>query len=162
MAQDIKYIVLKHEIELPQSIVHFVEKEALIVPIDLYDSEFETLIDASARLKNADGIFDFIIQEVLPEDSAIDVAKCLQSLQINTFVIASYRDAINTYPWMVVKDNELIPIDNYNVDPHKLIGIEAPSYFDIVNHEERYYSYDDAFYEYYKNNPEKELVRRFG
>lgn len=153
MAQDIKYILLKNELEVPADMVHFVENDALIIPVDFYDGEFEQLMDGAVSCATANDILNFIIDKVLPEDSVVGVAQYLKSTGLSTFVIASYRESLSAYPWAVFKNNERKPVKDFNLDPHGLIGITNPTYYDIVNNEGRYHSYDDAFYEYFKNDP---------
>ena len=160
MAQDIKYIALKNIARIPNNIVHFIENEALIIPIDFYDGDFESLVEKSAQLKTIEQIFD-LIDETASEDSVSRVAEFLKSIQPQTFAILSCRDVLTCYPWIIIKDGRLLKIDDYTIDPHKQINIDSPTYYDIIQNEKRYYSYDDAFYEYFKDNPEKELVRRF-
>ena len=164
MGQDIKYIAIKKEIEVPNKIVHFVENDTLIFPIDFYDGEFVKLIEESHRFKTADQLFDFIITEVYSEDSVLESIQFLKGKCIETFAIVAHREILEipqAYPCIVVVDNELIETKDIDRDPHIITGLNTLS-SNILSNEKRYYSYDDAFYDYFQNDPEKELVRRFG
>ncbi len=164
MGQDLKYIATKNDLAVPRGIVHFVEKDSLIFPIDLYDSEFEELITEGPKLKTARQIFDLIITELYSEDSVLESIQFLKEKGVETFAIVCFREILEIdqyYPWLVVLRNELLKTESAEIDPHTLASLDSLS-GDIASNVKRYYSYDDAFYDYFQKDSSKKLVRKYG
>lgn len=164
MGQDIKYIAIHGNTPMPREVVHFKELDSIIIPIDLYDGEFESLMEDFEEFKTIDELFHYIIEELAPEDSVVESVEVLKALKVDTLVIAGYREILDLpqgYFWIIVKDGQILKNEDRTLDPHKSIGLQT-RYMGIVSNEDRYYSFDDGFYEYFENEPDKKLVRRFG
>jgi len=162
MGQDIKYIALHKNNKIPKEVIHFFENDSVIIPIDLYDGDFENLMNKRVNFQFVEDVFNFILNELTNEDSVIDTINSLKLLRVNTFFLTGYREILEIPQkdfWIIAKNGDLIESKGL-VDPHKLIGLGISSH-EIIMNEKRYYSYDDAFYEYHKNHPEKKLIRRY-
>lgn len=163
MGHNIKYIATKNNLQVPPEIVHFVEMDTLILPIDLYDSDYEELIEESINWTNSDQLFGHCISELILEDSVLSCIDFLKNQKNLTFALVAYREIMDIpqgYPWLLFKNGQLFKPENKYLEPHSQIGLEL-RYETIIGNEDRYYSYDDSFYEYFKNQPEKKLVRKY-
>ena len=166
MGQAIATIVTKEQINIPESIIHFTEKDLTVIVLDLYPNDvsefiklastFVTFPDFANDLKQKDFMFSF--EDEKYRDNELEVLISLvESLDMHSWAIEWYSewaDLIEENHFMAVIDNMIIPEscihrdndDDYRpIDKYKWkMGLNTNYHANRA----RYFSYDTAKEEY--------------
>ena len=164
MGQDIKYIATNKHVDLPDRIVHFFEKNALVIPVDLGDGEYEMLLRNAEKLGKLQQLFDHIRSDCYYEESVHDIFETLEYLAVDSFILTGYREIMDMPQEegrLLVQDGKIMKLDAQILfnEAFKMLGLQIENY-GIVSNEDRYYSFDDAFFDYHKDNPKEPLLKR--
>ncbi|MEO1437303.1 MAG: hypothetical protein AAFV80_17305 [Bacteroidota bacterium] len=163
MGQDIKYILIEAEHEVPKNIVHFNYEKGIVLPIDFYDSDYENIMETPLRFPNSEALFTFIKAELICEDSVLELIDWLHIKRITTFMLSGYREIMDIPQGLF----QLIFLEDHPVNASDPVLEELPlsdllPLTDLTRtNEQLFFSYDDAFYAYFKDDPDRELVRRY-
>lgn len=157
MGQDIKYIICAKTIEVPINIIHFKENNALVFPVLIEDNEFQDLSDNIHKSPdNAHEFFERMLYGGFHlEYPTRNLIEFLMRTGIQSFAFVPNREILdlihNIGMPVVYLDDKLIPTTaNQHVDEiHSMINANV-SAAEMMNNEEKYWSYEDAEF-YYLN-----------
>jgi len=165
MGQDIKYIITTQKIKVPIYIVHFEEGNATVFPMLMEDSDFERMSDYSKESNdNVSSFFDTILCGGYNlEYPTKRMMTFIQSSGLRSLAIIAYREICdlpqNAGMPVLFIDDKLFDLKQLNYDferqiledeIHKILSSEILS-TEIINNEERYWSYEGSEIYYLQN-----------
>ncbi len=164
MGQDIKYIITTKEIEVPINIIHFKEKNSIVFPILIDDSDFERLSeDSKDSSDNVASFFDMILCGGYNlEYPTKRLLTFIQGSNLKSLAIIGYREICDLpqnigMPVLFVNDKilDLKGLNNskgqiLENEIHKIINAEI-LFTEIIKNEDRYWSYEDSENSYLQN-----------
>jgi len=164
MGQRICAIITGKKVGLPKDVVHFLEKDAVVIPLDLDLSNIRLFVDGA-------GEFDDIIEYIghlkgIPQDendqdyknNLPDLLALIESHKLRNFIFEYYSewaDVPDEILFMAVIDGKIKKDSIYqsgtsanpkNKAYYDLVGCESSWYAT----EERYFCYDDSVAAYVK------------
>ncbi|MEM6726446.1 MAG: hypothetical protein AAF598_20555 [Bacteroidota bacterium] len=163
MGQDIKYIIIESKHEVPKAIVHFRYETGTILPIDLYDGDYERTMKSRADFETSDALFAFMLERLYNEESVNTAIKWFKAEGVKTFIFSGYREIMD----LAEEIYQLNFLEGRKVERSDPEFQQAPlsDLLPLTNeprtNEALFFSYDDAFYTYFEDEPERELVRMF-
>ncbi len=161
MGQQICYLITTVEIEtaIPIDIVHFKEKNCIIMPLLMEHSEYETMVYVTSDSQTVEEFLDIIIHYTheYPTKKAFDF---ISKAGLKTFGIAYYSQHFivpeDSMPILFIDNKKTeIPWNNFMDEIHQKLGSEL-TYYELLTDEEKYRDFYDAE-NYYFRQLEKEL-----
>jgi hypothetical protein len=159
MGQDIKYIITTEPITVPINIVHFTEKNATIFPLLLDDGDYEDISDDAKEFQgNIQSFFNIILSStydiVYPTERLF---LFMQQSGLTSLGWIGHREICDLphdigMPILFL-DNEIVTVTNKESpedEVHQKLGAEI-LFREIIGHENRYWSYEDAEVAYLEN-----------
>ena len=171
MGQEICAIIIEKNIHIDENIVHFVEDNFTVIPINLDLSffidnigDFISIIDYCTFLKTTNEYINEIIENEYNEEGYHTIktlVEIIETYELNNFIIEYYREWAD-----MIDDNLCIAVingeikkqsifkmwvdgnkENINIEEfYKLIGAER----NWIANESRYFDYRAAKFAYYK------------
>jgi hypothetical protein len=157
MGQNIKYVITTENMEVPINIVHFKEKNTLIFPFVMHDSEYETLCEMVIHYNNSAQKFLFSPLNYMPLEYPTDRLfhflgmRNTQNLALIAHAEFNDFDYEVGHPILFIND-QLIQIDAWHEQQvaHEKLGAEV-HFHDIIRDEQKYFCYESAEIFYLKN-----------
>jgi hypothetical protein len=154
MAQEICYIITTEiEIEIPIDVVHFKEKNCVIIPLLMDHNEYETMLSVTSDSSTVEEFRDTIIHYTYeyPTKKAFDF---IWTAALKTFGIAYFGQHFiipqDSTPILYIDHEKTeIPWEYYMDEIHKKLGSEL-KYFELLKDEEKYRDFHTAENYYFR------------
>lgn len=161
MSQQICYIITPIEVKVPIDIIHFKEKNCIVIPLLIDDNDFDKMVFSAS---NASNIFEFMEDAIIhfiyeyPTRKAFEFIK---NAKIETFGIVYYYGHFfipdDSKPVLFINDKRIdIPWNNFENEIHERLESQF-SVSELINNEIKYRSFYNAEEFYFK-----ELERKCG
>ena len=152
MAQNISYILIKEKDSINSELVHYKENNYMIIFLDVLHFEIEAFIEIAKKYENIDQVIEHIFTIEKEDDDLVEIAKTINKLNTNSFVIEHYSDwadiTVEEFS-LAVKDKIILTKDIDNWKKNKLsIGFDEQEYSEF-----KVYKYKN--FEECKNNYQK-------
>lgn len=159
MGQEICYIIttVEPEMAIPIDVVHFKERNAVIIPLLMEHHEYETMVFVTSGALTVDEFTNTIIHYTFeyPTKKAFDF---LSKAELKTFGIAYYSHHFivpdDSVPILFIDDKKVeIPWNNFMDEIHQRLGSEL-KFYELLQDEEKYRGFEVAE-DYYFRQLEK-------
>lgn len=155
MGQQICYLITTAEIEvaIPIDIVHFKEKNGIIIPLLMENYEYETMVATTSDSLTVEEFLNTIIHYTYeyPTKKAFDF---ISKAALKTFGIAYYSQHFivpeDSTPILFIDNNKIeIPWNNFMDEIHQKLGSEL-TYYELLRDEEKYRDFYEAENYYFR------------
>lgn len=161
MGQDSKYIIINKIVDVPINIVHFQEGNCLVFPLLIDDFDFDDISIYSKKSNdNIYTFFDLFLHG--PYSIEYPMKNLFHFIMKSNFKhlgIIAFREFMdleqNVGDSILFLNNRIVEVNggkeyHSGFKVHELLN-SSVSLFEIVNNEDKYYSYEDAEHYYLKN-----------
>ena len=160
MGQKIYYVLAQNNVKVPLEIVHFKEKEGIVLPILIEEHEFKFMANDCEEeyVQTVDDFFMKVARAVSFEYPTNKVFSFVKK-NLDSFALLGYREVIELpqdlgHPILFINRKK---VDTKKIDEmkvHELLGISV-TYRDIINNESKYWSYYSAETTYFEELAKK-------
>ncbi len=159
MGQNTKYIITTEEVEVPINIVHFNEGNSTIFPLLLEDNDFNEISEYSKKSDDSVyNFFDMILYGGYSLEYPIkNLISFIMTAKIKELGIISYREIADVPQFIgesiLFLDDNIFDVSKMEFpedEIHRLIKSDV-SFQNLINQENKYWSYESSEFWYLTN-----------
>jgi|GEM_PF-4812243 len=151
MGQQIFYVITTTEIEIPIDIIHFKEKNSIILPLLIEDNDYiYKMIESSVHTKNVRDFLEYAIWQFHYEYPTRKVFDFIFRNEIKTFGLIGYREILDIPQNL---DGAMLFINDVRIEFESTEDIESKihkkldadfTFVELINNEQKYWSFESA------------------
>ena len=148
MAQQICYIITPIKKNVPLSIIHFEEKDCIIIPLLIEDEDYCKMISFSFDSQSVDEFMNNAINHLIYEYPTRKAFDFISEMKIKTFgIVYEYEHFVvpnNSSPILFIDDKRIqLSWELYEFDIHNKLSKNL-KLNEILNNEKKFWSFYDA------------------